>query len=191
MSVPPDTNALLQAHAAGDRVGVARLFPAFYDELRRLAHRQLANGVADGDRTLNTTALVHEAFLKLGQRDGLAVENRRHFFALVAQAMRQIIVDDARRHMTGKRGGGAVRLAFDENIVAVDGEAERLVALDRALARLDAIDPRLARVVECRFFAGLSESETAEALDMSLRSVQRHWLRARGWLRQELGSPER
>jgi RNA polymerase sigma factor (TIGR02999 family) len=186
MSGPPDLDALVRAHAAGDRAAVTRLFPAFYDELRRLAHRQLARDAPRGARTLSTTALVHEAFLKLGHTDGPAVENRRHFFALVAQAMRQIIIDDARRHMTGKRGGGALRLSFDEQEVAVEREADRLLALDQALARLDALDPRLGRVVECRFFAGLTEEETAEVLGVTARTVRRDWTKAKGWLHRTL-----
>jgi RNA polymerase sigma factor (TIGR02999 family) len=177
---------LLQAHAAGDRATVTGLFPAFYEELRKLAHRQLGAGRPQKDRTLNTTALVHEAFLKLGGGNGSTVESRGHFFALAARAMRQIIIDQARRHNAEKRGGNAPRTLLDENMIAIGQEADYLLELDQALSRLEVLDERLARIVECRFFAGLSEAETAEALAVSRRTVQRNWLRARGWLRQEL-----
>jgi len=177
---------LLEAQAAGDRAAVTELFPAFYDELRRLAHRQLGRGGRAGDRTLNTTALVHEAFLKLEGCDASAIDSRRHFFALAALGMRQIIIDQARRHKTDKRGAGAERTSLDENVIAIDEEADHLLALDQAMSRLEEVDERLVRVVECRFFAGLSEAETAEALDLSLRTVQRDLQRARGWLRREL-----
>lgn len=177
---------ILEARAVGDRAAITELFPAFYDELRRLAHRHLARGGRAGDRTLNTTALVHEAFLKLDGVDAQTVESRRHFFALAALAMRQIIIDQARRHNAEKRGGNALRTLLDENMIAIDQEADYLLELDQALSQLEVLDERLARIVECRFFAGLSEAETAEALAVSRRTVQRNWLRARGWLRQEL-----
>ena len=177
---------ILEARAAGDRPAIADLFPAFYDELRRLAHRQLARGGGGRDRTLNTTALVHEAFVKLDGGKASAIESRMHFFALAALAMRQIIIDEARRYKTDKRGAGAERTSMDENVIAIDDEADHLLALDQALSRLQGVDDRLVRVVECRFFAGLNEAETAEALDLSLRTVQRDMQRARGWLRREL-----
>lgn len=179
---------MLEAHTAGDGEQVASLFPVFYQDLRRLAHRQLARGHRGRDRTLNTTALVHEAFLKLGRSDEVAIEQQKHFFALAALAMRQIIIDEARRYKTEKRGAARVRVTLDENMIAIEEEADHLLALDQALSDLEAINERLVRVVECRFFAGLSEAETAEALDISLRTVQRDVQRARGWLRRELDS---
>ena len=175
---------LLRAHAAGDEPVVDRLFPVFYEELKGLAHRQLARGGRGVKRTLNTTALVHEAYLKLGTAGSPA--NRAHFFALAARAMRQIIVDRARFYLADKRGGGARPVSLHESQIPVTEEADELVAIDTALVRLGELDPRLARVVECRFFAGLTEEETAEALGTSLRTVQRDWMRARGWLRIDL-----
>ena len=186
MTRPGVTEELLSAHASGDYARVERLFPAFYDELRRLAHRQLGPAGRHGDRTLNTTALVHEAFLKLENGARAPVADRGHFFALAARAMRQIIVDEARRHRASKRGDGLRRTRFQEDVVAIDTDAAQLLAIDEALSRLDARDARLARIVECRFFAGLSMAETAEALDISLRTAHRDWLRARAWLREEL-----
>lgn len=185
MKGAPSSTKILRAHAAGDRATVTRLFPAFYDELRRLAHRQLVPGDRGRPRTLNTTALVHEAYIKLGG-SGLSVGDRAHFFALAARAMRQIIIDDARQHKAEKRGGGIRPVTLDGNSVAIDEEADQLLAVDDALSQLEALDERLARVVECRFFAGLTESETSEALSVSLRTVQRDWLRARALLRGAL-----
>lgn len=186
MTRPGTSEELLAAHAKGDYARVEQLFPAFYDELRRLAHRQLGPADRRGDRTLNTTALVHEAFLKLDRGAHAPVVDRGHFFALAARAMRQIIVDEVRRHAASKRGDGLRRTRFEEEVVAIDEDAARLLAIDEALSRLEARDARLARVVECRFFAGLSMAETAEALDTSLRTAHRDWLRARAWLREEL-----
>lgn len=167
--------------------GTDRLLPLVYGELRRIAHRQLA-GESVG-HTLSTTALVHEAYLRLaGQRTPWG--DRAHFFALAARAMRRILVDYARRHSALRRGAGgqplALDVAEDAGLLAGRQRAEELLALDEALARLAQLDPRLARVVECRFFGGLSEVETAEALGLSQRTVSRSWTLARGWLFAEL-----
>jgi RNA polymerase sigma factor (TIGR02999 family) len=138
------TIELAQAPAADGGLSATALFQELYRELRKLAHRQLAPAHPGGDGTLNTTALVHEAFLKLRGSDGAAVEGRGHFFALAARAMRQIIIDQARRHATEKRGGGAARTSLDENVIAIDQEADHLLALDQAISRLEALDERLA-----------------------------------------------
>ena len=169
--------------------GTDQLLPLVYVELRRIAHRQLA-GEATG-HTLSTTALVHEAYLRLADQH-THWNDRAHFFALAARAMRRILVDYARRHHALRRGAGGRPLgldaAEDAGLLAGESRAEELLALDEALERLNTLDLRLARVVECRFFGGLSESETAEALDVSQRTVSRDWTLARGWLFAELRS---
>lgn len=155
-----------------------------YGELRRLARRQLSR--FGSSPTLSTTALVHEAYLKLrGLRTGW--HDRRHLLALGARAMRQVIVDYARERRAQKRGGGQAPLQLESDLAAADCEAARVLELNDALSRLATIEVRLVRVVECRFFGGLSEEETAEALDVSVRTVQRDWSRAREWLRDALG----
>jgi RNA polymerase sigma factor (TIGR02999 family) len=167
----------------GDPAALQQAFVEVYAELRRLAHRQLAGQAAD--RTLDTTGLVHEAYLRLvgGSPE---VRDRAHFFALAARIMRQVIVDYARERLADKRGGGDRGVPLEHVDVAERREAEHLLALDAALTRLAAEHPRRAQVVECRYFAGLSEVETAEALGVAERSVQRDWHEARAWLREQL-----
>lgn len=170
---------------------VDAMLPRVYDELRRIAHRQL--GSERSGHTLSTTAVVHEAYLRLaGQHDAQWV-NRAQFFAVAARTMRRVLIDYARRHHAARRGGAQrASIPLDDLELAAAPElavAERadwLLALDEALARLAMMDERLARVVECRFFAGLTEDETAEALSISQRTVARDWRMARGWLYQEL-----
>jgi RNA polymerase sigma factor (TIGR02999 family) len=178
---------LLHAHGSGDASAFERVVPLVYDELRRIARhhlRRTSRGVS-----LDTTGLVHEAYLKLAGA-GLRVEDRRHLLAVAARAMRQVIVSRARARAAQKRGGGAVAVPIEEEAIAAAGpSAEWLLALDDALLRLREHDERLVRIVECRFFAGFSEEETAQALDLSLRSVQRGWMKARAWLALELGKP--
>ena len=169
-----------------------RLIPAVYAELRRLAHYQLARET-DG-HTLSTTALVHEAYLRLADHGGVKFASRTHFLALAARAMRRVLVDYARRHQAVRRGGPhrrGVSLEDAENrsdadALRVAARGDELIALDEALERLARVDPRAARVVECRFFGGLSEAETAEVLGVSRRTVAGDWLVARGWLYQAL-----
>jgi RNA polymerase sigma-70 factor, ECF subfamily len=176
---------LLHRARAGDGDASAAVFPLVYDELRQLAHRQLSR--ESTGHTLSTTALVHEAYLKLVDQRHARVTDRSHFFAIAATAMRRILVDHARRHRAGKRGAGAKRVPLDSvDVLAPDERADLLVALDTALLKLATLDLRQARVVECRFFGGLTEDETAEALDVSARTVKRDWAKARGWLFQEL-----
>ena len=174
---------LLIAYRDGDRGAFDRLMPIIYDDLRRIARRQLRRGAP---QTLNTTGLVHEAYLKLVDPSRVDWQDRGHFLAVSARAMRQVIIGYARKRSAVKRGGGERPVTLDEAQVAVDDQADRLLALDRALERLGGRDERLARVVECRFFAGLSEEETAQALGVSLRTAQRDWMRARAWLKEEL-----
>ncbi len=190
---PQDEEQEVAAALAALRNGAAdamdRLLPLVYGELRRIAHRQL--GAERGGHTLSTTAVVHEAYLRLaGQRDE-AWADRAHFFALAARVMRRVLTDYARRHRAARRGGpDAGRVALEEAdaagvLVAAERAAE-LLALDEALDRLTLADERLAQVVECRVYGGLSAAETAEALGSSLRTIEREWALAKGWLYQEL-----
>jgi len=160
------------------------LLPLVYDELRQMARRHLAR--ERRQRTLSTTGLVHEAYLKLVDQTQAPVRSRAYFFAAAARAMRQVLVDAARRRNRLKRGAGEVPLDLDDFQVAVDDFAAELGDLDEALTRLAALFPRQARVVECRFFGGLSVEETAEALDLAPRTVKRDWSLARAWLFREL-----
>ena len=184
MTVPGDVTRLLVAFRAGDREAFDRLVPLVYADLRRIARGQLARGRPG--RTLNTTGLVHEAWLRLVDQTQATWEDRGHFLAVAAVAMRQIAISYARRRAAAKRGGGERPVTLEEDRIAVDDQAEQLIEIDRALTRLGERNERLARVVECRFFAGLSEEETATALGVSLRTAQRDWLRARAWLKEEL-----
>lgn len=175
---------LLLAHHGGDEEAFRRLTSLIYDDLRRIALRQIARGGAG--QTLNATALVHEAYLRLVDETRVEWQGRAHFFAIAARSMRRIIVDHARERMAQKRGGGRPHLDLDPERIAVFEQADTLLALDEALAAMSAIDERLARVAECRLFGGLSEQETAQALSVSLRTVQRDWRRARAWLQKEM-----
>lgn len=155
-----------------------------YEELRRTARRELARRAA-GD-TLDTSALVNEAYLKIAASGPASWNDRAHFFAVAATAMRQIIVDDARRRKSAKHGGGLRRVTLDERRLVPEQQAEELVALDEALDRLAEFNVRLGQVVECRFFAGLSVPETAAAMGCSPRTVDRDWKKAKAWLYREL-----
>lgn len=166
-----------------------RLMPLVYEELRRVAHRQLG-GEATG-HTLSTTGLVHEAWLKLADQTRAQWQDRAQFFAIAAGAMRRVLVDYARRHRAVRRGGGPEgeaprRISLDDVEIPAAARADAIVALDEALDRLSRMDARLAHVVECRFFAGLTEAETAAALGVSQRTVARDWIVARAWLHREL-----
>ncbi|MGH2406027.1 MAG: sigma-70 family RNA polymerase sigma factor [bacterium] len=184
MDTEHDITGLLLAWRAGDRTAVDRLFPLVYDELRRIAHRQL--GRERADHTLGTTALVHEAYLKLVDQTRAKWADRAHFFAVAARAMRRILVDYARRHRALKRGGERARISLEDAALVAEERADTLLALDEALTRLAELDERLSRVVECRFFGGLTEEETAEALGITTRTVRRDWLKAKGWLSRAL-----
>lgn len=159
---------------------VERMLPLVYEELRRIARRQLRNeGIG---HTLNTTALVHEAYLRLATPSHLDIGGRAEFLAIAATAMRRVLIDYARQRTAQKRGGVQVRVELDDLEVAADGRAEQLMALDEALTALAASNPRLARVVDCRFFGGMSQEETALALQLTPRTVRRDWTKARMWL---------
>lgn len=175
---------LLLAARNGRRKALDRLIPAVYDELKRIAHNRLRAERAD--HSLNTSALVHETYLKLVDQTRVEWKDRAHFFAVAATLMRRILVDYARRHGRAKRGGDLQRVPLDATHLAVEDEADWLVALDEALERLAAVDERLSRVVECRFFGGLSEQETAEVLQVTPRTVERYWAKARALLYLDL-----
>ena len=179
-----DITQMLAQARAGDAGAWQQLVALMYADLRRLAHRQLAS--PGREQTLNTTGLVHECYMRLADVAG-APNDRGHFFALAARVMRQVIVDYARERLAQKRGGGEQHIPLDEVSEAEIKQAQHFAALDDALGTLVRVDERQARVVECRFFAGLSEEETAHALGTTLRSVQRDWQQARAWLRNELG----
>jgi len=182
-AAPQDITELLLEWSGGNPDALQRLTPLVYGELHRLAHHYMA-GERDG-HTLQSTALVNEAYLRLVQTNRVQWQNRAHFFAVSAQLMRRILVDFARSRQYAKRGGKAPMLSLDDVAVAVDDCAE-LVALDDALRALDAIDSRKAQMVELRFFGGLSVEETAEVLKVSVETVARDWKLARVWLRREL-----
>lgn len=161
-----------------------RLFPVVYEELRRIAHYHLA-GERPG-HTLGTTGLVHESYLKLVDQTRVQWRDRGHFFRVASWAMRRILVDYARTAQALRRGGGQRPVTLDEEQAGAE-RGVALVALDEALHRLAAVDKRLSQVVECRYFGGLTEEETAVALGVSARTVERDWIKARSWLRLELG----
>jgi RNA polymerase sigma factor (TIGR02999 family) len=185
MDASQDVTGLLQRASDGDPVAFDAVFPVVYEQLRGMAHRQL--GRENVGHTLGTTALVHEAYLRLVDQRQSRFQDRAHFFAIAATAMRRILVDHARRHGAQKRGAGARRVPLESvDLLAVDDRADLLVALDAALVRLAGLDQRQAKVVECRFFGGLTEDETAVALGVSPRTVKRDWAKARSWLYADL-----
>jgi RNA polymerase sigma factor (TIGR02999 family) len=177
---------LLVSWRGGDRAAFDRLFDLVYEELRVLAHRQARGG---SDLSFNTTAVLHEAYLKLVDQPRVEVRDRHHFFALASRAMRHILVDQARRRGAAKRGGSAEVTLPEDPAAPVQAQAEEVLAVDQALGRLEALDPRLGRIVEMRFFGGLSVEETAEALEISPRTVKRDWQKARAFLYRELARP--
>jgi RNA polymerase sigma factor (TIGR02999 family) len=162
------------------------VFAVLYDELRAIAHRQLRQ--APSGETLSTTGLVHEAYLKLSRGAGWSARDRSHFFALSARAMRMILIDQARARVSEKRGSGLRPLDLEDVQIPVEERAAELLALDEALDKLGSVDEELARLVEWRFFAGLSVEEIAEISGRSVRTVKRHWQTARAFLYQELSS---
>ena len=181
-----EITALLRRHHGGDRQAYDDLLSLVYDHLRTIARGQLSRGWPSA--TLTPTALVHEIYVQLAGDMGIDWQHRAHFFAISARAMRRVLVDHARQRFAQKRNGGRLHLSLDDIQIGVDGQAELIVAVDEALMSLERFNPRLARVVECRYFAGLTEEETASALGTSLRTVQRDWMRARAWLLKALGN---
>jgi RNA polymerase sigma factor (TIGR02999 family) len=183
----PQIARLLTECASGDRTAADRLFSLVYEDLRVMAHRQL-RGEADG-HTLNTTALVHEAYLALADRTRSGWRDRAHFLAVASRAMRHILIDYARARLTAKRGGAGIRVALREDLAPRDGcewADIDLLALEEALVELAQRDERLGCMVECRFFGGMSVEETAEALGVGVRTVERDWTRAKAYLYQQL-----
>jgi RNA polymerase sigma factor (TIGR02999 family) len=180
-----DITRLLQRHHEGDRAAFDEMVPLVYARLRAIARGQLARGGRRG-QTLDTTALVQEAYLQMVGEHGVDWQDRAHFYAVCARAMRRILVDYARRRQALKRGGDAVRVTLSTDLADADTQAQQVLVVNEALQGLAEFNERLARVVECRYFAGLTEEETALALGSSLRTVQRDWMRARAWLQQAL-----
>jgi RNA polymerase sigma factor (TIGR02999 family) len=200
MSADPDTrdpDPITEALAGlrdGSPGAMDRLIPLVYEQLRRIAHRRLGSEATG--HTLSTTGLVHEAYLKLVDQTRAHWQDRAQFFAVAATAMRRVLVEYARRANASRRGGGSngrkhTRISLEDVQIPVAERAAVLIDLDEALQRLALVDARLAQIVECRFFAGLTESETAAALSLSQRTVAREWVVAKAWLFQELGDAER
>lgn len=175
-----DVTQLLDDLSGGDQEAMDRLMPLVYDELRRLARAHLADERAG--HTLQTTALVHEAYLKLVNLERTEWKNRAYFFAVASRAMRRLLIDYARRRKRQKRGGGWQRVTFDEALLVTDLSAEKLIVLDEALTRLAELDERQSRIVEYRFFGGLTIDEVADVMDISPATVKRDWSMARAWL---------
>ncbi len=185
---PDDITALLDQVRCGDGRAADRLFPAVYDELRRLAESRLRQ--ERPDHTLQATALVHEAYLKLIDQTRVQWQSQAHFFAVAAEAIRRILVDHARLHRVEKRGGDRQRIALDARDVAPERDSTDLVALHEAMERLAVSHPDKVRVVELRFFGGLTHEEIAEVMGVNSRTVERHWQFARSWLYREIADDE-
>jgi RNA polymerase sigma factor (TIGR02999 family) len=180
-----DVTGLLLAWRGGDTGAPDRLFELLYDDLHAVAHRQLA--YERPGHTLNTTGLVHEAYLRLVDQERAALHDRANFLGVAARVMRRVLIDHARRQKARKRGGERIALSLTSaddagEVRVADARAEAFVALDEALEQLSAVDERLGRVVECRFFGGLTDAETATVLGVGERTVRRDWLKAKAWL---------
>ena len=180
-----DVTALLVRLSNGEEAALDQLLPTVYEELRRIAHNQL-RGERE-DHTLRTTELVHEAYEKLVQHSTVDWQDRQHFFAVATRAMRQVLVDHARKKTAAKRGGDTPEVPLDEVTLPRETKTEDLIALDDALDRLAEQDERAVKVVECRFFGGYTIAETADVLDVSRSTVKRDWRSARAWLNRALG----
>ena len=181
---PHEITQLLEDWSNGNQAALDKLYPLVHDELRRMARRYMNR--ERKDHTLQTTALINEAYLRLVEQRHVHWQNRAHFFAISAQIMRRILIDHARRYNYAKRGAGAQKISLDETAVAARDRATELLSLDEALHRLAEIDPRRSRVVELRFFGGLDNDEIAVVLKISPNTVTRDWNLARAWLYQEL-----
>lgn len=176
---------MLLEWSEGDNAALERLTPLVYEELHRLAHHYMRR--ERSGHTLQTSALVNEAYLRLVNQRNIKWNSRTHFFAIAARMMRRILVDYARSHLYAKRGGGAVHLSLELAELASNEASAEVTALDEALSRLESMDPQQARVVELRFFGGLTIKETAEAMKISVDMVKREWSTARAWLYREMG----
>lgn len=181
---PRDVTGLLTAWSDGDPHALDALIPVVYEELRRIAARSLRR--ERSEHTLQATALAHEAFVRLVNQREVRWQNRAHFFAVAAQMIRRILVDHARRRASGKRGTAAKKVALEQVIVLSPGISVDMLAVDEALTRLAVLDPQLGRIVEMRFFGGLTVDEVAEVLRLSPRTVKREWHTAKAWLHHEL-----
>ena len=186
MASAPDGAAteLVLRLSEGDAITVGELLPLVYGELRGLAERYMRR--ERPDHTLSPTALVHEAYLRLVDQSRVEWQDRSHFLGVAAIAMRRILVEHARRRQLVRRGGDRERVSLRDVVTAQDDSADTLIALNDALERLAVVSPRLVRVVECRYFLGLTEEETAAALDVTSRTVRRDWIKAKGWLAEAL-----
>ena len=187
VSAPAHTASLLSLSESAGTESLDRLIPLLYEELKRVAHRQLRREAPE--QTLHTTDLVHEAYLRLVDQKQVTQRGRAYFFATAARAMRQVLIDRGRRRRAAKRGGGQCDVDVDAAVIAVDTFAEGLLDLDAALEELARLSPRQARVLECRYFGGLSVEDTAAALQISARTVKYDWALARAWLYGVLREP--
>ena len=183
---PQHVTQLLNDWSGGDQSARDKLMPLVYDELHRLAHRYMKR--ESPGHTLQTSALVNEAFVKLVDQRNVHWQNRAHFFGIAAQMMRRILVDYARSRSTAKRGGGAAQISLDESLIVSNERTAEIVNVHEALERLAEFDARKSQIVELRFFGGLSIEETAEVLGVSPGTVMRDWTMAKAWLHRELGS---
>lgn len=177
---PQEVTQLLADWGKGDRSALDKLFPLVHSELRRIAQRQMSQ--ERPGHTLQATALVNEAYLKLAGQQGFDWQNRAHFFAVCAQVMRHILIDHARAHARDKRGGGAVKVSLNDALVVAEDQAAHFIALDEALRELERLDPQKGKIVELRYFGGLSVEEVGEVMNISPRTVRREWQRAKAWL---------
>lgn len=187
-AIPNEVTQLLVSWSNGNKDALEKLIPLVYAELRRLARRYM--GRESPGHTLQTSALINEAYLKLADQRNVQWQNRAHFFAVAAQVMRHILIDHARSRHYAKRGAGARKISLDDTAVLSDERAADLIALDDALKVLAELDPRKSRIIELRFFGGLSIEETAEIMEVSPVTVTREWRAARAWLRREMSSGE-
>jgi len=186
VTVAEDTTLLLLAAGGGDKGAIDELFGHVYERLRVIAHRELVR--RDPGETLNTTALVHEAYLKLFDSSRLAVNDKHHFLAIAARAMRQVIVDHFRSRKASKRGGGGIDVDILSADIPIDVRGDVMLALDEALSKLSQLNSRLSDVVVYRFFGGMTQDEVAAVLGISERTVRRDWTKAQMWLSRELAA---
>lgn len=187
MQTSHDVTQLLLKWSSGNKDAFGELLPLVYRELQKIAHRYLIR--ERNSNTLQTTALVHEAYIKLIDQNRVQWQNRAHFFGIAAQAMRRILVDNARQRLADKRGKGAEKVSIDEGMIDISDErAGNLVDLDEALKKLAEIDPQKSQLVELRYFGGLSIEETAEVLGVSVATINRQWRTAKAWLYNEVKS---
>lgn len=184
MPLSNDTTELLLAFRDGDHRARDRMMQQVYDELHRIAHRELSR--RGGGATLCTTGLLHEAYIKLVDQTRAEFEDRAHFLAVAATAMRHIVIDEARKRQSQKRGGDWRRITLEDAVLESGGDSTELIEVDEALARLERFDERLCKVVECRFFGGMTVEETAAALGIAPRTVDRAWQKAKAWLYREI-----